>query len=488
MAQPLNNLLTVASLNKISRRRALLVVGFAALPLGTASLSRADGASRKGLLARNPETAGVQSRSKIVLELDGKLKFKEPNPKEGESLRSAEVKGKSTLEYYEHSVLTDAIAFAASREFTIARTENWVDGSASSFELNDKCKKIVAIDDEGQWKQYCPKESLSHREVELISAPVNTACLELLLPLEPAKPDASWTLSAEDAASVFNIEAVHKSDVTSRVTKVENGKATIEINGTLDGTANSVPTHITVNGSYQVSMGKQCALVTWLGIVLKEERSISATEPGFTVTARVRILRQETKRPSLLSRDELTQLASKEDPGRWLAKIESLSGGYSMLADRRWKMFADSGSQAILRMVENNMVIAQCNILHLTELKEGQQLTLEGLQSDIKAELGDSFEQFLESSEKLNSANLRVIRVVAMGTREDVPIQWIYAHVSDDSGKRIALVYTMGGNVTDRFAASDEQMTTTFKLIQRPTDDGPKTAPLLSKKPEGEVR
>ncbi|GAB5402552.1 MAG: hypothetical protein Aurels2KO_07830 [Aureliella sp.] len=485
MARPLNSLLTVASQHKISRRRALLVAGLSALPIAT---TNAADKARKGLLARSADVESIQSRSKIVLELDGVLKFKEPNPKEGEALRSAEVKGKSTLEYYERSVLADAQAFAASRDFTIARTENWVDGSASSFELDDKHRKIAAINNEGQWKQYCPSASLSHREVELIAAPVNTACLELLLPTEPAKPDASWKLSAEDAASVFNIEAVHKSEVTSRVTKVENGKATIEIKGSLDGTANSVPTHIDVKGSYQVSMGKQCALVTWVGIVLKEERSISAMEPGFTVTARVRILRQEATREGLLSRDELAQLASKDDPGRWLTKLESLSGGYSMLADRRWKMFADSGNQAILRMVENNMVIAQCNILHLAELEEGQQLTLEGLQADIKAELGESFEQFLESSEKLNAANLRVIRVVAMGTREDVPIQWIYSHISDDSGKRIALVYTMGGNVTDRFAASDEQMTTTFKLVQRPTDDAPKSAPLLSQKPEKDVR
>lgn len=478
--------LPVAHPGILSRRQTLAILGLGFVPAYLpASSAQAATPRPKGLLARSPDVKSLSARTKVVLELDGKLKIKELNPKEGEDeLRSSEVKGKSTLEYYEQIALDGSQAFAASREFTIARTENWVAGSASSFELDDSRRKIVALDGDSGWKQFCPKESLTHRESELVQAPINTACLELLLPVEPAKPDASWVLSTSDAAHLFNLEAVHKSNISSRVTKVEKGKAHIEVSGELDGTANSVPTQISVKGSYQVSVGKQCAVVTWLGVSLQETRAISALEPGFTVTARVRVLRAETDRPSYFSPAELTAMAAKEDPGRWLVKIESLSGGYSMLADRRWKMFADSGDQAILRMIENNTIIAQCNIMHLVELKDGQQLTLDGLQEDIRRELGESFQQFLESSEKVVSSNLRLIRCVAMGMREDVPIQWVYAHISDDSGKRIALVYTMGGNVTDKFAASDEQMTSSFQLLERPTkSEAPKTAPLLSKKP-----
>src|SRR5690606_14271700 len=98
--------------------------------------------------------------------------------------------------------------------------------------------------------------------------------------------------------------------------------------------------------------------------------------------------------------------------GRWLVQLKSTAGRYSMLADRRWHIHRDSPEEAILRMVENNTVIAQCSVNRLAELEAGQQLTLEGLQADIRTLLGNGFGEFLESAEKLTSNNLRMMRIV----------------------------------------------------------------------------
>lgn len=475
---------------RISRRSSLKgILGLVTLPVsggivaaGLAPQAHAEtGQRKKGLLARSPNPADLETRSKIELELEGDLQINEPDPSKADGIRSAEVQGKSTLEYLERIAFDGPAPIAAARRYIQATAENWIKGNATSFELRDACRSTVAMKRKGVWQQYSPGESLSVREVELLEAPVNSSVLELLLPTEPAKPDASWALSADDACQIFNLEAVHNINVSSKIAKVENGKAAIDISGELSGTVNSVPTKLEIRGNYQVSMGSQAALVTWVGLVIKEQRSISEAEPGFQITARIKLLRAEAKTGLSTSADALRKLAAADEDGRWLVSLSSKHGNYSMLADRRWTMFIDGGEEAILRMVENNMVIAQCNITRLNPLDKGQQLTLEGLQSEIRRSLGNGFEAFVESSEKVTASGLRLVRVVAIGSREDVPIQWVYAHLSNDAGSRIALVYAMGGTVTDKFAAADEQMTASFRILTpASTDEAPVAAPLLS--------
>jgi hypothetical protein len=125
-------------------------------------------------------------------------------------------------------------------------------------------------------------------------------------------------------------------------------------------------------------------------------------------------------------------------------------------------------------MIENNTVIAQCNVTQLPKLEAGSQVTLSGMQAEIQQSLGEKFDQFLQSSEKVIPSGLRLMRCVVVGSAEEVPVQWIYNHLSDDTGRRIAMIYAMGGNVTDRFAAADEQMTSSFELV--PPADSPHPA------------
>ncbi len=470
----------------VTRRECLQWIGggLAALSLPV-SLGRAESPTVKrktGLLARPAGIQQLETRSKIVLELDGELQINEPDPQKEQAVRKGEVKGKSTLEYFEFAGFDGDKSIAARRQYTVAKTENWISGSASSVELRPECRKTVCLRNNGLWKQYCPGETLTANEVELTHSPINTTVLEYLLPKEPAKPNASWGVSGEDAAQLFNLGAVHDSTLTSKISKVDGGKATVSLAGEISGTANSVPTTLKIDGSYQVSMGSLSAMVSWVGIVIKENRNISEAEPGFSVTARIQLLRAESKGKVATSAESLKSLVAADNEGNWLIKLVSQTGRYSMLADRRWKTFIDGGEEAILRMVENNAVIAQCTIMRLTPLGEGQQLTLEALQAEIKNSIGEGFEQFLEAGEKVTSSQLRLLRVVAMGNREGIPIQWVYDHLSDDTGKRIALIYTMGGNVTDRFAASDEQMTSSFRFVESTEGDQPTLAPRLSDK------
>lgn len=456
----------------LSRRNWLKMATFTALSaspaLSAPSLAGEETKKKRNpaLLAQHQGLDSLSTRSKIVIELDGELQLKEPDPKKEEKLRKATVKGKSTLDYFEKIAFDDSQLLGAARQYNTAKGENWISGSASSSELREECRETRLLEKEGLWLQYSEDASLDQREIELLSSPINSAVLERLLPTEPAKPSSVWKVSAEDAKVIFNLDAVHSSTIEAKISKVEKGVATIKFEGKLEATANSVPTTMELNGNFQAKFTGSCVLVTWLGMVIKENREISQTEPGFAITARIRLLRAEQKTPLEITDSELRKLAGKPDPARWLVSHNSTAGRYKMLCDRRWKTFIDTGEEAILRCVENNTIIAQCNISRQPALDDGSQLTLEAFQAEVQKSLGDNFSEFLEANERKTSGNLRLMRAVAQGMAEDVPVQWIYNHLSDDSGRRIVMIYTMGGNLTDKFAAADEQMTSSFELLE----------------------
>lgn len=435
------------------------------LPLPSGSLRAEENASKK-LLKRPIEIQQLDTRAKIVLELEGKL-FTKPLGSEGEvKPRESEVQAKSTLDYFERSVFTDGNYVVSARRYNEAMAENWVAGKASKQVLRPECNTTLVMKYDGVWQQYCPKDTLEFREAQLLRSPLNTGMLEYLLPEQPARPDSSWKIDAPVAMDLFNLEAVHKSDLTAKIAKIENGVATIELAGSVEGTANSVPTSMTISGNFRAQVVADCIMVTWVGLSIREEREISQAEPGFAIQARVRLIRTEAKDELAYSDQQLRELAANDEPGRWLVSIRSNAGSYEMLADRKWQTYVDSPEESMLRLIENDMVVAQCNISQLPRLNEGLQWTLEGLQADIQKTLGDRFEQFLESSERVSESGLRLLRCVVSGSTEDVPIQWIYNHFSDDSGRRVSMVFTMGANMTDRFASADIQMASSFEFLQ----------------------
>lgn len=422
-------------------------------------------------LARHTDLSVLNTRAKIVVELEGKLKLKHVAAEFDAKETEAEVKAKSTQDYYEKIAFDDSELVGCARKYIEANSENWIEGKAAKQELRPECRETRVLKNNGAWQQYCESEKLDIRETHLLHSPINTALLEKLLPVEPAKPSSSWTFENDEVAELFNLEGVHKSTLTARIAKVESGVATIELEGDIDGTANSVPTKLNVRGNCRAKFGSSCVVVTWVGLAVKENREVSRTEPGFDVVARVRLIRAETDDRFSVTDEELRKLALKEDAGRWLVRFQSPVGRFNLLGDRNWSVYKDSREETVLRLIKNNSVVAQCNISQLTKLDEGTQLTIDGMQAEIKQSLGKQLQKLTSAEEKVTSSKLRLLRSVAIGSVEDVPIQWIYNHLSDDTGNRYAMIYTMSGNMTEDFDSSDRLMTASFQLLPSETVD-----------------
>jgi hypothetical protein len=472
-----------------SRRRFLLTSAAGSLVLfrnsGSALAEDAPAGNRRPALLVAPRGVDeLPTRSRIVLQLAGTLRVPHPDPTSKKPPREAEVKAESTVDYDERVAFDPhGSALAAARLYHEAKVDTWVGGRATAHQLSDAARDIRVALHDGTWHQYCPTQPLTPKEVDLVRVPLNTLVVDQLLPAEPVKADSQWSPDEQVVAELFHLDAVHVSTLKARVAKVESGVATIEFDGAVEGTVAGVSTKLNVKGNLTARLGSRCAIVTWVGLSMTEVRAISQSEPGFTITAMLKLIRKEEPDACAdVSRDELQLLAGVDDPSRWLIRLASSSGRYQMLADRRWKVIADAGEEAILRLVDNNQIVAQCNITRLPAFSPGQQLTLEGFQEDIRRTLGQSLVGFAEAAQRVNSGGVRVLRVVADGMSSEIPVRWVYCHLSDDSGRRYSMVFTMSGEQVEAFALADDQVTGSFELLAEPE---PSSQPTPAPKTEG---
>lgn len=472
-------------------RRAFLAVLSAGLALPALTSAQEPAKAKRANVLQTPRDIDqLATRTRVVMQLSGTLKVADPDPTSKKPPREAEVKAESTVEFDERICLDkQSEVISAARKYLEAGVSSWIKGNASSHQLRSEAMEARLVRHEGNWQQYCPSGPMLQREIDMVRLPINSVVLDQLLPTAPVKAQDSWSPGEKTIGEVFQLDAVHNSSIACRVTKVEEGVASIECNGDIEGTINNVPTKIKVNGNLQAAMASRCALVTWVGMSLTETREISQSEPGFSLTCRIKLIRKESPEAcNDVTLEELRAIAQSNDDGRWLVRVASVPGRYQMLADRRWKTIVDTGEESILRLVEKNEVIAQCNITRLPKLTTGHQLTLEGMQDDIKRSLDKNLEQLMEASEKKNSGGMRVLRVVAVGKSSEVPVRWVYAHMSDDSGRRVSLVFTMSGESSEDFGMSDEQMLSSFELLPDTGSKSPTPAAVESAtKPQPKV-
>jgi hypothetical protein len=425
-------------------------------------------------------------RNRMVMELRGNIEVREPL-KEGrkKETRSASIEAQSTLDFEEHFAKPDSLGLVQTslRFFHEAKVENTVANSGSSLQLADELKQVVARYRDNELQLFSPSGPLSPAEIDLLKMPCNTLAIHELLPVKPVQLNEKWTVPAASLQRLLSLDAIHKSDFTAFAKTHQGNRVDIEFRGELAATANSVPTAIEVEGNMQLDLA--ALSISWVALVLKEKREISQSEPGFDITARIRLVRQPQSEAKYTNDLSVAVVDEAKLSGLLMQRIESTRGRYSMLADRNWKVIHDNGQAAILRMIENDRVISQCNVHQVAKLDAGQQITLEAFQDEVRKSLDKGFESFASSEERVTETGLRVLQITAIGQASELPVQWIFYHLSDDSGRRLSMVFTVGGELADKLAGTDAQMASSFRFLELPAESSQEPTP--AKKPEAEV-
>ena len=371
----------------------------------------------------------------------------------------------------------------AVRWYDRATVEMRVDGITHRVQLSNQRRMLVYHSDNAHTELFAVSGPLSHDELDLIDVPLSSAVVDRLLPNEEIKVGEIWSHEAMAMADLLRLDVVHKTDAKSKLVRVEDDQAKIELNGRIDGSIDGVSTEMKLSAKYTFDL--QSRRIVWLVMDIGEQRAIGHASPGMQVTARIQ-LKITPFDPSEFRHTQLTHLTGIElnpQEKNLLLRYRSLHGGFQIYHDRSWQVMLDRDDVTVMRMVQNGDLIAQCNVSKLSDSPSGKRRQLNEFQENVRSGLGNSFEQFVEVDQYESELGLRILRVVATGKVENLPIQWIYCHVSNDLGKQASYVFTIESKLIAKFGAADRAFSRSFDFVGKPPKITGKTRSTVISKP-----
>jgi hypothetical protein len=388
----------------------------------------------------------VESKGKLKLNADGQEVKHLPLTVEGELLYCERVlsRGKSPLDW------------RIARNYQAASAKIRLHESDLNSELRDSRRLIVVESSAAESLAFSPAGPLTREELELLEAPAGSLTPEALLPPRALKSGAQYPLDETIVARLVGLEAVSQHDVVATLESAKDGVALIAFAGKVTGAVGGVSSDSELKGKLNFDLKKRT--VTWLTLAVKENRAIGHAKPGFEVVTTVRMVAEPVKTGPLLDDKSLAGLTLSAGKGERLLEMDCDAGGYQLHHDRRWSVMLERPDVTVLRFVDRGDLIAQCNITPRPALPEGQELTMEGFQADVKKVLGNNFDEIVEASEEMDETGRRLLRVVVAGKAGELAIQWTYYDISDGKGRHASLVFTMEASLLERFATIDREL------------------------------
>ena len=440
----------------------------------SASPSTAGETSTKKFSLNSSRVADSLDRIDASLEVSGKVHVLD----EANELLKLKLAVLANLVYDERSLLVPIAAEApmrSVRHYERAKVAIELDDQETTSTLRDARRLIGVEVDNGKSTLYSPAGPLDHDELDLTDIPANTLILDRLLPSYQVAIGHAWEHSDELIGLLLGLDAVSSSHVESSISSVKNSIALVEMAGSAEGAIHGVSTEIQLRAKYQFNL--QSNRITWFGLLIREKRSVGHVGPGLDIIARLQMKITPIEESLQLTDGALTGLHLESQPeSSWLT-YESVAGGWQLLNDRRWFMTSDDPKSAVFRMIDGGEFVAQCNVSSLPKTSLEKLPSLSKFQEDIQAGLGESFGQFISAKQETNDLGYRVFRVVIDGEASEVPIQWIYYLLADQTGRQLTMVFVVEPELVERLAGADEQLAAAVQFVDRTTAARPTLVP-----------
>jgi len=450
-------------------KRAATVVATGLVSTRSSFILAADSLAKPEAILLISDPSRTLFRIRVEMEVEGNVNVPRNSLVSKETATQHPIHGKSVLDWEERILgfASDKTVLAAERYYHEASNDGTSGKVSRRVELRKTSQYLSVRRDDAKWLLYSPDAFMSGAELELLEVPANSLAVDGLLPTTAVRQGDTFKPAKEILEKLLALASVDESDVVGEVNSIDDSSAKIHFTGKVQGSVAGVPTVLDLVG--KMVFDREAMTCSWLALAVREQREIGKSEPGFDVSATIKMIRKPLEAPQRLSSIPPASPAGPVPADRLYCELSSPAVGFTVLQDRRWKMMVDGPGASMMRMIENDRGIAQCDIRPAGAMAAGAQLTMTAFTSDVKQSLGSRFGQLLESREEVNEFGLRVLRVSAQGLVEGVPVQWVFLHFSNDSGRRLLATMTVGGSELDSFVGADVQLGASMRFI--PTDD-----------------
>ena len=339
----------------------------------------------------------------------------------------------------------------------------WYQQAAGDIDVSKKPRRVTLreerrhflIQPSEQGSVYrCLEGPLSREERDLLELPAATHCLALLLPASPVAVGETWTLEDARLAQLLNLDAVTAQSVICQLDSVDDAAAQMSLKGKVLGAVQGVVTELGLQGKYQFD--RSIRQVAWLALGIQESREAGLAEPGVRVSARLRVGMRPSQQSTLS--DQLQAEIEQQASASELLEYRPASGRFSLAHSSPWYLFEERPELTVLRYIEGDRMVAQCNLRPMAPVPTGSGLTLDQFRDEIRVALGSSAQQVVDSRESMQPDGTRQLRVSVVGQVADTPIHWVYYHLVNSTGHRMTCAFTLAGDQMERFGAEDANL------------------------------
>ena len=340
--------------------------------------------------------------------------------------------------------------------------------SVSSRLRNDR-RLIVASGKRSGIVTHSPAGSLSASEVELLQVPGDSLAVHGLLPPNPIEPDGTWEPESWAIQMLTGTEAVLKSSLSCKLDSVTGDLAKVTFKGQIEGATAGAATDIELSGFYLFDLKAQ--FIKRVELTQKEKRSVGAVSPGMKAEAQVVLERSAEKTAGPL--DDAAVANIPLEPANAVMQLAfETPWRIHLHHGRNWHVFHQTGDTAVLRLLENGSLIAQCNVTRIASAAAGKHTSGKQFQIDVHKALGKRLKSITKAEQFETPDERFVYRVTAVGKSNGIDMHWLYYLCAAPSGRQVSFVFACETKLLERLGNRDLGIVSSLQFLAekpRPT-------------------
>ena len=310
-------------------------------------------------------------------------------------------------------------------------------------------------------------DALEQSELDLLRNPGDPLTVPALVNHKKVSVGDKWDAPNKALACFLAVDKVLKSDVQLLLKSIEDDQAKIYLAGKVTAEVDDVRTKIELTGLLLADLGDRS--FSSVRLALREQRDQGQLAPGFNGRTKINTRVTSAKPNRQLSTAVIKQLTAGkkvEQRLKWVSEV----GSFQVQYDPAWRLIASEKEAAILRYLNEGELMAQCSIVRLASRPADNLLTLAEFKKEVATMVAADDDATLESAEQLKSrSGLNVLEVQVSGIVEDVPLNWMYFHVSNNDGRCVTFVFMLEKELANevRPAARELVNNLTFLMQKR---------------------
>ncbi len=364
----------------------------------------------------------------------------------------------------------DQIAIDANnflRKYEVANARIKLDGKPNESSLSESNRQITIRHTSSETNRplqyFSTGGALRQSEKDLLTVPADIIAIQQLIQQESISANKEWHPENSGVQSFFSLDNLIENEIKVSVKEIKGDLAKIYITGKAKGEVDSATTTLNIVGVAIFDTEKQ-AMTAFRGTV-NENRSPSQLAPGFVGSVKIDTT-CDVKPNRNLSEEVVSQVKSKLAESQTTRMLWNSDSEFELLYDPKWKVILSDPEVVVLRYADRGSLLAQCNVLRLPKRPADKPLSLDEFREQLaKNVLGEAEARINGSQVLQTNSGMRVLQVVVTGTQEEVPIHWVYYHLSNDEGQCVAVVLTVEDELLPLLAKADLKLLESIHFV-----------------------